>query len=87
MDDGFKAWLLADFAKLEGRDLEDFLRMLKFRTEELIHKISLVIMDYVPSYVAQTHRVCYCNKKTDPYELVRALKAQFAELLDSVMSL
>lgn len=84
MDDGFKAWLLADFAKLEGSDLNDFLLMLKFRTEELIHKISLVIMDYVPVYVGQTHRVCHCNRTTDPRELVRALKVQFEEHLKTI---
>ena len=84
MDSAFKDWILADFAKLSGKEQEYFLRMLKFRPEELIYKISLVIMDYMPGYIAQTSRVCCCNITTDPRELVMALKAQFAERLEGI---
>ena len=89
MNQEFKDFLIRDMKSCAPEDRQEFLRMLKFKPDQVVNVISANIIGWGTSFVMKTGRVLggYDIKsdiQSDAQELLRAYQEHFAEELGAI---
>lgn len=84
MDEGLLKDIIEKFEQLPPEDMQRFLQMLKFRSDELRGRIAGLIHNWAMFYTLKSRKPCYTNAITDPPEIIEAFKKHFAKQLEAV---